>query len=100
MLTVTAAGALTPPAPEHVSEYVLLAVKAPVLWLPLAASTPLQPPDAVHESALAEFHVKVELPPTATLMGAAASVTVGTEFTVTVVVASELIPPGPVQVNE
>jgi hypothetical protein len=49
---------------------------------------------------LVEFHVNVELPPTATLMGVAASVTVGAGIKVTVAVASRLVPPGPVQVNE
>jgi hypothetical protein len=43
---------------------------------------PLQPPDAVHESAFAELHVNVELPPTATAAGVAARVTVGTGITV------------------
>jgi hypothetical protein len=100
MVTVTATGALEPPAPVQASEYVPAAVNGPVLWLPLAASIPLQAPDAVHESAFVEAHVRVELPPTATVMGVAASVTVGTEFTVTVAVASELTPPGPVQVIE
>jgi len=61
---------------------------------------PLQPPDAVHESAFAEFHVNVELPPTATVTGAAARDTVGTGITATVAVACELIPPGPVQIKE
>jgi hypothetical protein len=43
---------------------------------------PLQPPDAVHESAFAELHVNVELPPTSTAAGVAARVTVGTGITV------------------
>jgi hypothetical protein len=60
---------------------------------------PLQPPDAVHESAFTELQVNVELPPTATAAGAAARVTVGTGITVTVAVTSELVPPGPVQVS-
>jgi len=68
--------------------------------VPLVASAPLQPPDAVHESAFAEFHVNVELPPTATATGVAARVAVGTGITVTVAVACGLVPPGPVQVKE
>lgn len=61
---------------------------------------PLQPPDAVHESAFVEFHVNVELPPVATIVGVAVRVTVGAGVTVTVAVTTELVPPGPVQVNE
>ena len=100
MLTVAATGAVTPPEPAHVIEYTVAAVNGPVLWLPLVARVPLQPPDALHESAFAEFHVSVELPPTATATGVAARITVGTGFTVTVAVAGGLIPPGPVQIKK
>jgi hypothetical protein len=68
--------------------------------VPLAASAPLQPPDAVHEVALVELHVSVEAPPEATVVGFAVNVAVGTGATVIVVVAMLLVPPGPVQVNE
>jgi len=68
--------------------------------VPLAVSVPLQPPDAVHESAFVEFHVNVELPPTATATGAAARVTVGMGITVIATLAVWLVPPGPVQVSE
>ena len=49
-LTVTVAltVALVPPGPEHVSEKVEFAASAPVLFEPLAASCPLQPPVAAH----------------------------------------------------
>ena len=40
-----------------------VAVSAPVLWLPLVASAPLQPPEAVHDVALVELHVSVDAPP-------------------------------------
>ena len=98
MVTVT--GTLTPPAPAHVSEYALVASIGPVLWLPLAASVPLQLPDAVHESALIEFQLNTELPPAATFMGAAASDTVGSASTEMAMLAFWLMPPGPVQVSE
>jgi hypothetical protein len=90
---------VVPPGPAHASEYAVVAVNGPVLWLPLVASAPLQPPEAEHEAAFAEFQVNVELPPTATATGAATRVTVGTGITVTVAVTSELVPPGPVQVS-
>jgi hypothetical protein len=71
-----------------------------VLWLPLAASVPLQPPDALHESALVDVHVKVEAPPETTAVGVAVSATIGSWFTVTGTVATARLPPGPVQVKE
>ena len=61
---------------------------------------PLQPPDAAHAVALVEFHVSVEVPPGATLVGFALKVAVGMGRTVTVTVAVGLVPPGPVQVRE
>ena len=63
-------------------------VTAPVLCVPLVASTPLQPPEAVQDVALVELHVKVETPPTATTVGFAAKVAVGNAVIVTVTVAT------------
>jgi hypothetical protein len=100
MFTEAVTGAVTPPGPAHVIEYAVVVVNGPVLRLPLAARVPLQPPDAVHESAFVELQVNVELPPTATATGVAARVTVGSGFTVTVAVAGGLIPPGPVQIKK
>jgi hypothetical protein len=54
-----------------------------VLWLPLAASVPLQPPDAVHDVASIELHVNVEEPPLATVVGAALRDAVGCVIGVT-----------------
>jgi hypothetical protein len=101
MVTVAVAGALVPPAPEQVNAYVVLAVRAPVLAVPLAAFVPLQPTEAVHEVALVELQVNVAVPPLATLVGLADSAAVGTTLaaTVTVAVASALVPPGPVHFN-
>ena len=50
--------------------------------------------------ALAELHASVEAPPLATEVGFSVSVTVGAETTVTVAVATLLVPPAPLQVNE
>jgi hypothetical protein len=70
--------------------------------VPLVASAPLQPPDAVHEVALVELHVNVEAPPEATVAGFTVKLAVGTVLpvTMTVAVAAALVPPGPVQASE
>ena len=76
-LTVAVAVLLEPPAPLQVSEYDVVAASGPLLWLPLAALLPFQPPDAVHDVASVELHVNVELPPLATFVGAALRDAVG-----------------------
>jgi hypothetical protein len=96
--TVAVAAALMPPGPEQVREYEAFAVRAPVLWLPPAASVPLQPPDAVHDVALVELQVSAETPPRAIVVGFALNVAVGTMATVAD--AAALVPPAPVQVSE
>ena len=82
-VTVAVATLLVPPAPVQVSEYDVVAVRAPVLWLPLVASAPLQPPDAVHDVASVELQVSVEVPPLATVVGAALRDAVGCVIGVT-----------------
>jgi hypothetical protein len=66
-----------PPAPVQVKVYVELELTAPVLPLPLVALLPLHAPEAVHEVALLEDHVSVELPPLDTLVGLALKETLG-----------------------
>lgn len=61
--TVAVATLLVPPEPVQVNVYDVVAVRAPVLWLPLVATSPLQPPDAVHDVASVELQVSVEAPP-------------------------------------
>jgi hypothetical protein len=100
MVTVADAAVLVPPAPVHVNEYAVLAVKAPVLWLPLVALVPVHPPEAVHDAALVELQVSVEDWPLAIEVGLAVSVAVGTGAMVTMAEAAVLVPPAPVQVNE
>ena len=78
-------------------------VRAPVLCVPLAICVPLQPPEAVHDVALVELQVSMEVPPPAIEVGLAVSVAVGTGVagvTVTVAAVAALVPPEPVQVNE
>ena len=67
--------------------------------VPLIASAPLHPPDAVQEVALVEDQDSVELPPFATVLGLALRLTVGAgDVTVTVEDCAAL-PPVPVQVS-
>jgi hypothetical protein len=99
-VTVAVAAGLVPPGPAQVSEYVVVAVSAPVLWVPLVASVPVQPPVAVHAVALVELQVRMDAPLGPTMVGFAVSVAVGAGLMVTVAVAAGLVPVGPVQVNE
>ena len=73
--------------------------RAPVDHAPLVATGPLQPPDAVHAVACTELQVNVDVPPLATVVGEAASLTVGADETTTTSADCEAWPPGPVQVN-
>ena len=68
--------------------------------VPLVASVPVQPPEAVHEVALVLDQVSVELAPKAIVVGFAVSVTAGgaDELTVTVAEAG-VVPPVPVQLS-
>jgi hypothetical protein len=68
--------------------------------VPLVTLVPAQPPVPVQEVALVELHVRVEAAPLATEVGFAVNVTVGAGTTVMVAVATLLVPPAPVQVNE
>jgi len=78
---------------------------APVPCVPFTGSVPLQAPEAVHEVALVEDHVKVDPLPLATLVGLALIDTVGGavavgEAVLTVTVADwTVLPPVPVHVN-
>ena len=75
----------------------MFAVSAAVLLVPLAASVPVQPPEAVQAVALVELQVREAVAPLATTVGFAVKVAVGT--TLTVAVATGLVPPAPVQVR-
>lgn len=99
--TVTVADcAAEPPVPVHVSVYLAVAVSAGVFCEPLAASEPLQPPEAAQEFALAEDQVKVEAAPLATVLGLAVNVTVGAAVVTVTVADCAALPPPPVQVRE
>jgi hypothetical protein len=66
--------------------------------VPLVATVPDHPPDAVHAVAFEELHVNVDTPPLAILAGLALRLTAGSGATATVV---EVLadPPVPVQVK-
>ena len=103
-VTVAVAAVLLPPGPVQTNEYVVFAVRAPVLWVPLAANAPLHPPDAVQAVAFVELHVNVEADPLAILVGAAANVAVGVGelagVTSTVTDLRAVVPPVPVHSSE
>ncbi len=88
-----------PPVPVQVSEYVALAVSAPVDCEPLTALLPDQPPEAVQEVALVDDQVKVDVPPLTTVLGLAAKVTVGAGEVTDTVADCDALPPVPVQVR-
>jgi hypothetical protein len=74
--TVTVADCVADPlAPVQVSSYSVVFVRVPVGQLPLVATLPCQPPEAVQAVAPTELQLSVELPPLLTVVGAAASVT-------------------------
>ena len=76
-----------------------LLVRLPVEAEPLVGSLPLQPPEAVHEVALAEVQLNVALVPFATVLGLAESVMLGTDRLTDTVADCEALPPVPVQVK-
>jgi hypothetical protein len=91
--------AAEPPAPVHVSVYLVVAVSAAVFCEPLVASEPLQPPDAAQEVAPVEDHAKVDAAPLATVLGVAVSVTVGAGVVTVTVAVCAALPPAPVQLR-
>jgi len=98
-LTVTDRVAL-PPGPLQVSVYVVVALSAPVLALPLVRLVPDQPPEALQLVAFVDVQLSVEAEPLFTVPGFAPMVTVGLAgedtLTVTDLVA---LPPGPLQLS-
>ncbi len=79
-LTATVAllvAGVVPLAPVHVRVNVVVALSAPVLALPLIASLPDHPPEAVQLLALLEDQLSVEAEPLLTVAGLADKLTVG-----------------------
>jgi hypothetical protein len=100
-IRLTAALALAvPPGPVQDKEYEVGPTIGPLLWLPLAASAPLHPPDAVQDVALLEVQVSVDDAPAATADGDAVRVTLGAARMLTVTATGALTPLGPAHVRE
>jgi hypothetical protein len=89
-----------PPAPVQMSTKVLLAVSAPLDWVPLIDLLPDHPPEAVQDVALVDDHVSFDAPPLATVLGLALKLTVALGCALTDTVADcAALPPAPVQVS-
>jgi len=71
----------------------VVVLSEPVSCVPLVATCPLHPPEAVQEVEFSELHVRTDVPPGATTDGLAVSVAIGTVVTSTVAVAASLLPP-------
>jgi hypothetical protein len=98
--TVTVADcAADPPSPVQASSYSVVLLSAPVDQVPLVATGPLQPPEALQAVAFCALQVKVDMPPLATAAGAAVKVTVGAGVATTTSADSEDVPPVPEQVS-
>ena len=72
-----------PPGPVQVSAYSVVLVSFPVDHVPLVATPPLQPPEAVHAVTFPALQLKADVPPLATVVGDAVNVTEGAAFTTT-----------------
>ena len=73
----------------------MLALRGPVLCVPLIAFVPLQPPEAAQEVVSVDDHVRVAAAPEARVVGVAVSVTLGGWMTPTGEAARSLVPPLP-----
>lgn len=98
--TVTVADwAAEPPFPVQVRVYFVVAVSAAVVWEPVVASEPPQPPEAVQAVALVDDHERDEVAPLLTVVGVALKVTAGAGVVTDTVADCEALPPLPLQVN-
>ncbi len=98
--TVTVADCVAePPGPVQVSSYSVVLVSAPVGHVPLTATAPFHPPDAVQLVAFAAFHVKLELAPLPTVVGEAVSVTAALGVVTLMLTLWVVVPPAPRQVK-
>ena len=67
--------------------------------VPCSALLPDQAPEAVHEVALVDDQVMVELPPLAMALGPTLKLTVGADAVTDTVADCDALPPAPAQVN-
>ena len=85
-----------PPAPLQLRMNVAVALNEP-LTLPETGIAPLQSPDAMHDVAFVEVHVKVPLPPLMMVVDDGVNVTVGGGVVTVTVTLARVVPPPPVQ---
>jgi hypothetical protein len=71
-------------------------VKAGVVKVPEVGSVPAQPPDAMHDVAFVDVHVKTDVAPLAIEAELALNVTVGSGATL-IIADCVVVPPAPVQ---
>ena len=88
-----------PPGPVHVTEYVVLVLRAPVERDPLGTAVPFQPPDRAQDAALVDDQERTELAPLAIVLGFALKLTVGAGSLTETIAVCVALPPAPVQVR-
>ncbi len=88
-----------PPAPVHVRVNFVVAVRAAVDFVPVVASEPLQPPDAVQPVALVDDQVSADVAPLLTVAGLAVRVTAGAGVVTDTAADCAVLPPLPLQVS-
>ncbi len=77
----------------------MVAVNAGVFCVPLTASLPVHPPEAVHAVASVVDQVSVDVPPFFTVVGLAVKVTAGAGVVTDIDADCTELPPPPVQVK-
>ena len=106
--TVGAAGAETvtvadcdaePPAPVQVRVNLVVAVRAAVVCVPVVASAPLQPPEALQAVALVDDQLSADVAPLLTVAGFAVRVTAGVGVVTETIADCAALPPLPLQVR-
>ncbi len=98
--TVTVADCVAePPVPVHVNSYSVVLDRAPVDHVPLVPTAPCQPPEAVQAVASVELQRRLDVPPSATVVGLADMMIVGTGEVTTTSVDCVVDPPLPEQVS-
>ena len=100
LVTVTVADcAAEPPGPVQVITYFVVALSATVSWVPLAASVPVQPPDAEQAAALVEDQVSLDAAPLWTVLGLALKLIEGGVAVTATAADCDELPPAPVHVS-
>jgi len=96
LIVTRAISCADPPGPVQVSVKSLVALRAPLCWLPDVALLPLHAPDAEHEVAFCDVHESCDVPPEATVVGFTLRSTLG-PLTRLIVTERCVVPPVPVQ---